>query len=83
MLDRATLKATHSLPIIMAAIDYDPIKAGLVTNIGRPTGNVTVASFRSRVPQPTLEYPYFGGGGIIWKVGMSVAVASQAGLSLT
>jgi hypothetical protein len=34
-------------------------------------------------PQPTLEYPYFGGGGIIWKFGMSVAVTSHAGLSLT
>lgn len=45
---RATLEATRSLPIIMAAIDYDPIEAGLVTNIGRPTGNVTGVYFNQQ-----------------------------------
>ena len=32
---------------------------------------------------PATCAPYFGGGGIMSKFGMSVAVTSQAGLSLT
>ena len=45
---RAALTVTSTVPIIMAAIEYDPIEAGLVTNIGRPTGNVTGVFFRQQ-----------------------------------
>jgi putative ABC transport system substrate-binding protein len=33
--------ATQTLPIIMLAIEYDPIARGYVTSLARPTGNIT------------------------------------------
>ena len=33
--------AAPTLPIVMLAIDYDPIARGHVTSLSRPTGNVT------------------------------------------
>jgi putative tryptophan/tyrosine transport system substrate-binding protein len=33
--------AAPTLPIVMLAIDYDPIASGHVTSLSRPTGNVT------------------------------------------
>jgi len=33
--------ASSSLPIIMVAIDYDPIALGYVTSLARPAGNIT------------------------------------------
>jgi hypothetical protein len=33
--------AGSSLPIIMVAIDYDPIALGYVTSLARPAGNIT------------------------------------------
>ena len=38
---KAALAATRSIPIVMVAIDYDPIALGYVTSLARPTGNVT------------------------------------------
>jgi putative ABC transport system substrate-binding protein len=38
---KAALAATHTIPIVMVAIDYDPLRLGYVTNLARPTGNVT------------------------------------------
>jgi putative ABC transport system substrate-binding protein len=38
---KAALAATKSLPIVMVAIDYDPIPLGYVSSLARPTGNVT------------------------------------------
>jgi putative ABC transport system substrate-binding protein len=38
---KAALDATHTIPIVMVAIDYDPFRLGYVTNLARPTGNVT------------------------------------------
>jgi putative tryptophan/tyrosine transport system substrate-binding protein len=38
---KAALAATRTIPIVMAAIDYDPIALGYVTSLARPTGNVT------------------------------------------
>src|SRR5262245_49979562 len=38
---KAALAATHTTPIVMVAIDYDPLQLGYVTNFARPTGNVT------------------------------------------
>ena len=33
--------ATQTVPIVMTAIDYDPMALGYVTSLARPTGNVT------------------------------------------
>jgi putative ABC transport system substrate-binding protein len=38
---KSALAATNTLPIVMLAIDYDPISLGYVTSLARPTGNVT------------------------------------------
>jgi len=38
---KAALAATKSLPIVLVAIDYDPIALGYVSSLSRPTGNVT------------------------------------------
>jgi putative ABC transport system substrate-binding protein len=38
---KAALAATDSVPIVMIAIDYDPISQGYIKSLARPTGNVT------------------------------------------
>jgi len=38
---KAALAVTKTIPIVMAAIDYDPLTLGYITNLARPTGNVT------------------------------------------
>ena len=47
---RALLDAKASVPIVILAVDYDPVKAGIVSNLARPGGNVT-GMF---ISQPTL-----------------------------
>ena len=43
---KAALAATDRLPIVMLAIDYDPIALGYVTSLARPTGSVTGIFFQ-------------------------------------
>ena len=38
---KAATAASKTIPIVMAAIDYDPFALGYVTSLARPTGNVT------------------------------------------
>jgi putative ABC transport system substrate-binding protein len=38
---KTAVAATKTLPIVMAAIDYDPFAQGYVTSLARPTGNIT------------------------------------------
>jgi putative ABC transport system substrate-binding protein len=38
---KAAMAATKTIPIVMAAIDFDPFALGYVTSLARPTGNVT------------------------------------------
>jgi len=38
---KSALASSSTKPIIMIAIDYDPLARGYVTNLARPTGNVT------------------------------------------
>jgi putative ABC transport system substrate-binding protein len=38
---KAAVAVTKTIPIVMAAIDYDPFALGYVTNLARPTGNIT------------------------------------------
>jgi len=38
---KAALEATKVIPIVIAAIDYDPVGLGYVASVARPGGNVT------------------------------------------
>jgi putative ABC transport system substrate-binding protein len=38
---KSALAATTTSPIVMIAIDYDPLARGYVTSLARPTGNIT------------------------------------------
>jgi putative ABC transport system substrate-binding protein len=40
-LTRAALEATKTIPIVIVAIDYDPLALGYVASLARPGGNVT------------------------------------------
>jgi putative ABC transport system substrate-binding protein len=43
---RAVTQATKDVPVVMVAIDYDPIALGYVATLARPGGNVTGVFFR-------------------------------------
>ena len=43
---KAALTASPSAPIVMIAIDYDPLARGYVTSLARPSGNVTGVVFQ-------------------------------------
>src|SRR6516164_2981007 len=43
---KSSLAVTRTLPIVMIAIDYDPFARGYVTNLARPSGNVTGVVFQ-------------------------------------
>jgi putative ABC transport system substrate-binding protein len=43
---KSALAVTRTLPVVMIAIDYDPIARGYVTSLARPSGNVTGVAFQ-------------------------------------
>jgi len=43
---KSALAAVRSLPIVMIAIEYDPLALGYVTSLARPGGNVTGLFFQ-------------------------------------
>jgi putative ABC transport system substrate-binding protein len=43
---RAARAATTTIPIVMGAIDYDPIARGYIPNLRRPGGNITGVVFQ-------------------------------------
>jgi putative tryptophan/tyrosine transport system substrate-binding protein len=43
---RAARDAANGLPLVIIAVDADPIASGLAASLGRPGGNVTGISFR-------------------------------------
>jgi ABC-type uncharacterized transport system substrate-binding protein len=43
---KSALAVTRTLPIVMIAIDYDPLAHGYVTSLARPSGNVTGVAFQ-------------------------------------
>jgi putative tryptophan/tyrosine transport system substrate-binding protein len=44
---KAAAAATQTVPIVMIAVNFDPIAGGYVSNIARPSGNVTGLAFRA------------------------------------
>jgi putative ABC transport system substrate-binding protein len=42
---QAAVAATQTIPIVMIAIDFDPVARGYVTSLARPTSNVTGVMF--------------------------------------
>jgi putative ABC transport system substrate-binding protein len=42
----AARQATRTIPIVMLAVDYDPIALGYVANLARPGGNITGLYFQ-------------------------------------
>jgi putative ABC transport system substrate-binding protein len=43
---KSALAVTRTVPIVMIAIDYDPLAHGYVTSLARPSGNVTGVVFQ-------------------------------------
>ena len=43
---KSAVAATKTIPIVMVAIDYDPLALGYVSSLSRPTGNITGFSFQ-------------------------------------
>jgi putative tryptophan/tyrosine transport system substrate-binding protein len=44
---KAALAAADSLPVVMLAVDYDPLAKGYVRSLSRPSGNVTGVYFQN------------------------------------
>jgi putative ABC transport system substrate-binding protein len=38
---KAATEATKTIPIVMVAVDYDPLALGYVAGLARPGGNIT------------------------------------------
>jgi putative tryptophan/tyrosine transport system substrate-binding protein len=43
---RACVQASSTIPIVIAAAEYDPVEAGIVTSIAHPGNNITGVFFR-------------------------------------
>ena len=53
---RALLDAKVDVPVVVLAVDYDPVKAGIVASLRRPGGNVTgIFSLSSSLMAKRLE----------------------------
>jgi putative ABC transport system substrate-binding protein len=69
---KAALAVTNTLPIVMTAIDYDPVALGYVTSLARPAGNVTGISFRQielttkRLQVVTEAFPDLRAATVFW-----------------
>jgi putative ABC transport system substrate-binding protein len=44
---KATLAASKTIPIVMVAVNYDPIARGYLSDIARPSGNITGLVYRA------------------------------------
>ena len=69
---KSALAATRTLPIVMVALDFDPLALGYVTNLARPTGNVTgvflqqIELSAKRVQLTNDAFPEIRGATIFW-----------------
>jgi putative ABC transport system substrate-binding protein len=92
--EEATLKgalaATSTLPIVMIAINYDPVVLGYVSSIARPTGNVTGLYFRrpelveKQVEILAESFPQRTRLGVLWDIHTAdlLSAAERAAASL-
>jgi putative tryptophan/tyrosine transport system substrate-binding protein len=69
---KSAVRATDVLPIVMVAIDYDPIALGYVDSIARPKGNITGVYFQQielalkRVELMREAFPDVGRATVFW-----------------
>ena len=69
---KAAQAATKTIPIIMAAIDYDPFALGYVTSLARPTGNITgvvleqIELSAKRLEMVTAAFPAVTKATVFW-----------------
>jgi putative ABC transport system substrate-binding protein len=69
---KSAMAATETLPIVMVALDFDPLALGYVTNLARPTGNVTglflqqIELSAKRVQLTKDAFPDIRGATVFW-----------------
>jgi putative ABC transport system substrate-binding protein len=69
---KSAVAATSSLPIVMLAIDYDPVARGYVASLARPAGNVTGVFFQQielsakRLQLVRDAFPQAQGAAVLW-----------------
>jgi putative ABC transport system substrate-binding protein len=69
---KAAVAATRTIPIVLIAIDFDPIARGYITSLARPTGNVTGVIFEQielavkRLQLMTDAFPDKKAGMVFW-----------------
>jgi putative tryptophan/tyrosine transport system substrate-binding protein len=69
---KSALAATRTLPIVMIAIDYDPLARGYVTSLARPSGNITGVFFQQielaakRIQLVKEAFPDLPGATMFW-----------------
>jgi putative tryptophan/tyrosine transport system substrate-binding protein len=52
---KAALAASQTIPIVMIAVNFDPVAGGFVSDIARPTGNITGLVYRA--PELAAKQP--------------------------
>jgi putative ABC transport system substrate-binding protein len=87
---KTAVEATSTLPVVMIAINYDPVTLGYVTSIARPTGNVTGLYFRrpelveKQVEVLAESFPEKTRLGVLWDANTAgmLSAAERAAASL-
>ena len=70
---RAAQQATRIIPIVMAGVNFDPVKAGFVTSLARPGGNITgITSIEADLHPKRLAllkeaFPQISRVAIVWR----------------
>jgi putative tryptophan/tyrosine transport system substrate-binding protein len=69
---QAVIGASRSIPIVIQAVNYDPIERGYIDNLARPSGNITGFFYRQpelaqkQVELLTQAFPQKTQLGILW-----------------
>jgi putative ABC transport system substrate-binding protein len=92
---KSALAAVDKLPVVMIAVDYDPIARGYITSLARPTGNITGVYFQTtelagkRLQLLKEVFPDMAGATVFWDRALAdhwaaaQAAAPQLGVRLT